>query len=153
MSNKGTIRSVTINRPRSALMWTKTWDRGTHSHHTTVSHHSHSNRPGWRRRHFLSLWLTATTWVCHCGVYWLWPWVCHCGSGFRLLWVWVLLTMVGTMGCYIWCWLCWRWIGTIVSPFLFSSTLLLMVDYGLLVIVVSGVCSAAIVGLWWWWFQ
>ena len=32
--------------------------------------------------------------------------------------------------------------------FLFSSTLLLMVDYGLLVVVVSGVCSAAVVGLW-----
>ena len=37
------------------------------------------------------------------GVYGLWPWVCHRGSRFRLLWVWVLLTVVGTVGCYIWC--------------------------------------------------
>ena len=158
MSNKGTIRSVTINRPRPALMWMKTWDRGTHSHHTTVSHHSHSNRLGWRRRRFLSLWLTATTWVCHYGVYWLWLWVCHRGSGFCLLWVWVLLTVVGIIGCCIWCWLCWWWIGAIVFPlpfffFFFFFLLVLIVDYGLLVVVVLGVCSTTMVGLWWRWFQ
>ena len=32
--------------------------------------------------------------------------------------------------------------------YLFIYLLLLMVDYGLLVVMVSGVCSAVVVGLW-----
>ena len=139
------FRPATMKRPKTALMRTKTWDRGTHSHH------SHLDRPSWLQWYFFSLWLTAATWVCHRGVYWLWLWVCHRGSRFCFLWVWVLLTMVGTVGCCIWCWLCWWWIGAIVFPLFFF--LVWMVDYGLLVVVVSSVCSAAVVGLWWWWFQ
>ena len=116
------FRPATMKRPRTTLMRMKIWDRGTHSHH------SHSDRPRWLRRHFFSLWLTAAAWVCHRGVYWLWLWVCHRGSRFCFLWVWVLLTMVGTVGCCIWCWLCWWWIGAIVSPLFFCFVFVFGVD-------------------------
>ena len=57
----------------------------------------------------------------------VWVWVC-CGSGFAA---------VGCGDC-----------GLILFLFFFSFFLVLMVDYGLLVVVVSSVCSATVVGSW-----
>ena len=57
---------------------------------------------------------------------WVWVWVC-CGSGFAI---------VGCGDCGL------------LHFFFFFFFLVLMVDYGLLVVVVSGVCSATMVGSW-----
>ena len=126
-----------MKRPRPVLMRTKTWERRTHSHHTTASHYSHSNRPGWRQRHEFAIVGLGFA---------------HDGGDRGLLHLVLIVLMVD------WCYS--------LSTFFFFFWML-MADYGLLVVVVvvvvlgmcsavvvvSGVCSAAMVDLWWWWFQ
>ena len=49
----------------------------------------------------------------------------------------------------VWVWVCHRGLwGPWVASFFLFLFLVLMVDYGLLLVVVSGVCSATVVGLW-----
>ena len=64
-------------------------------------------------------------------VYWYGSRFAVTGLGLGLLWVWVCRRRL--------------W-GLWVASFFFF--LVLMVDYGLLVVVVSGVCSAMVVGSW-----
>ena len=58
------------------------------------------------------------------------------------------------VGLLVWVWVCCHGSGFAVAGcFFFFFLCVLMVDYGLLVVVVSSVCSAAVVGMWRRWFQ
>ena len=82
----------------------------------------------------------------------VWVWVCchGCGFGFTVgLAMGLPLRVIGIVGCSFFLVVLMVREGSVNGlRFFFFFFLVLMVDYGLLVVVVSDVCSAAVVGSW-----
>ena len=97
-------------------------------------------------------WFRLVWWWCGDGVVVMW-WLMTVESwrwGLPGWWRGGFTSMVLGLLSWVWVWVCHR---GLLPLFVCVCVCVCVVDYGLLVVVVSGVCSAAVVGSWWWWFR